>query len=182
MAKRTRNDLLDAMAEHVLAEGLNTASLRPLARAAGTSDRMLIYHFGSKEGLIDALLGHLAAALSARLDHAFAGHRFANRGEALQAVVSLMRAPQQAGYGRVWLDVLSAAGQGSAAHRSAAQTILQGFIDWLARRLPAQDAAPQETAAALMTLVEGVVVMDAAGHSAAADRAVALLGPRLDQA
>jgi len=48
----TRDSLLPLLAAHVLTHGLGQASLRPLARAAGTSDRMLLYHFGSKEALM----------------------------------------------------------------------------------------------------------------------------------
>lgn len=44
--------LLEAITDHVLAHGLNDLSLRPLAGALGTSARMLIYYFGSKERLI----------------------------------------------------------------------------------------------------------------------------------
>ena len=33
--------LLGKLADHVLAHGLSASSLRPLAKAAGTSDRML---------------------------------------------------------------------------------------------------------------------------------------------
>ena len=50
----TKDSLLPLLTAHVLAHGLGGASLRPLAKAAGTSDRMLIYHFGTKEALIRA--------------------------------------------------------------------------------------------------------------------------------
>ena len=43
--------LLDAAIEYVAANGLSDVSLRTLAAALGTSHRMLIFHFGSKEGL-----------------------------------------------------------------------------------------------------------------------------------
>jgi AcrR family transcriptional regulator len=57
MATRmNKADLLAAMAAHVRLMGLAGASLRPLAKAAGTSDRMLIYHFGTKAALLTALL------------------------------------------------------------------------------------------------------------------------------
>jgi AcrR family transcriptional regulator len=51
-----RARLLDAAVDHVLAHGLSDLSLRELAAAIGTSHRMLIYHFGSKEGLIVAVI------------------------------------------------------------------------------------------------------------------------------
>jgi AcrR family transcriptional regulator len=58
MAAGTRRDeLLDRVTDHVLAEGLIGLSLRPLAAAVGTSDRMLVYHFGSRDALVSAVVG-----------------------------------------------------------------------------------------------------------------------------
>ena len=42
-----RDELVQAATDHALEHGLIGLSLRPLAAAIGTSDRMLIYHFGS---------------------------------------------------------------------------------------------------------------------------------------
>ncbi|KAA2253880.1 TetR/AcrR family transcriptional regulator [Solihabitans fulvus] len=44
--------LLEAAGDYVAANGVGDLSLRRLATAIGTSHRMLIYHFGSKEGLL----------------------------------------------------------------------------------------------------------------------------------
>jgi AcrR family transcriptional regulator len=41
---------------YVLEHGLIGLSLRPLAAAIGTSDRMLLYHFGTKDDLVAAVL------------------------------------------------------------------------------------------------------------------------------
>jgi AcrR family transcriptional regulator len=46
-----RRKLLDAAVEHIAAHGISDLSLRELAAAIGTSHRMLIHHFGSKENL-----------------------------------------------------------------------------------------------------------------------------------
>ena len=56
MATEIRQDLLDRATDHVLAEGLIGLSLRPLAAAIGTSDRMLIYHFGSRDALVSQIV------------------------------------------------------------------------------------------------------------------------------
>lgn len=42
--------------DYVLAHGLIGLSLRPLAAELGTSDRMLLYHFGSKDELVADVL------------------------------------------------------------------------------------------------------------------------------
>jgi len=47
-----RERLLAAAMDHVAANGVGGLSLRSLAAALGTSHRMLIYHFGSREGLL----------------------------------------------------------------------------------------------------------------------------------
>ncbi len=52
-----KNRLLDACADYALAHGLPDR-LEPLATATGTSARMLIYHFGTRDALLRAVLGH----------------------------------------------------------------------------------------------------------------------------
>lgn len=51
-----KEKLLTAAIDYVAANGMGDLSLRRLATAIGTSHRMLIYHFGSKEGLLVALI------------------------------------------------------------------------------------------------------------------------------
>ena len=51
-----RAELLDACYGYVLEHGLAGLSLRPLAAATGTSPRVLLYLFGSKEHLVRELL------------------------------------------------------------------------------------------------------------------------------
>lgn len=47
-----RSRLLDAVIDHFSRHGIGDVSLRALAAEVGTSHRMLIYHFGSKDGLL----------------------------------------------------------------------------------------------------------------------------------
>ncbi|MGW3248806.1 TetR/AcrR family transcriptional regulator [Streptomyces sp. NPDC001070] len=47
-----RRELLDRVREYVVGHGLAELSLRPMAKALGTSDRMLLYYFGTKERLV----------------------------------------------------------------------------------------------------------------------------------
>src|SRR5580693_2298502 len=51
-AEPPRARLLAAAVEYLQAHGVGDLSLRGLAAAIGTSHRMLIYHFGSKEDLL----------------------------------------------------------------------------------------------------------------------------------
>jgi AcrR family transcriptional regulator len=47
-----RAELLDRAVDFVGAHGLSSLSLRPLAKAIGSSPRVLLYYFGSKEDLV----------------------------------------------------------------------------------------------------------------------------------
>lgn len=60
-----RNRLLERVADHVLAHGATDLSLSELARAVGSNNRMLLYHFGSKE----AALGQAILVAFTRFPH-----------------------------------------------------------------------------------------------------------------
>src|SRR5882672_10427876 len=51
-----RQELLEAAYRYVLANGVADLSLRPLAASTGTSPRVLLYLFGSKDGLVREIL------------------------------------------------------------------------------------------------------------------------------
>jgi AcrR family transcriptional regulator len=57
----TRATLLEGAIEFSSRHGLSDVSLRQMAEALGTSHRMLIYHFGSKEGLLVAIVDEMEA-------------------------------------------------------------------------------------------------------------------------
>lgn len=69
-ASPRRDELLELAYRHTLENGLSGMSLRPLAAAIGSSPRVLLFLFGSKDGLLRALLARARAdelAMLARL-------------------------------------------------------------------------------------------------------------------
>ena len=65
---RKRADLLADVTSYLVRHGVADLSLRPLAAELGTSSRMLIYYFGTKE----ALIGQALAAARPDLDRLLA--------------------------------------------------------------------------------------------------------------
>lgn len=61
--KSRKEILVDQLVDYLLGHGLSDLSLRPLAEALGTSARLLIYHFGSKEGLLTEVLDSMQTRL-----------------------------------------------------------------------------------------------------------------------
>jgi AcrR family transcriptional regulator len=80
--RSARERLLDAVIEHFTADGLADQSLRRIAEAVGTSHRMLLYHFGSKDGL----MLEVVRAVEARTQAAFATIGAGAAGEADELV------------------------------------------------------------------------------------------------
>jgi AcrR family transcriptional regulator len=67
MADSPRDRLLERAIDYVVDHGLTDLSLRALAAALGTSHRMLIHHFGSREGLWAAIVGEVERRQLAQL-------------------------------------------------------------------------------------------------------------------
>jgi AcrR family transcriptional regulator len=55
--------LLESLIAYLVRRGIADLSLRPMAAAVGTSARLLIFHFGSKERLLLEVLGELQSRL-----------------------------------------------------------------------------------------------------------------------
>ena len=139
-----REALLHRAYAHALVHGLSDMSLRPLASAIGSSPRVLLFLFGSKDGLVRELLARARAdelALLADLPiTAGSGLR-----EAAAVTWRWLAADEHRGLLRLWVD-------------GYAQALLHpdgpwaGFAaatveDWLALLARAQPAAERRTAA-----------------------------------
>jgi len=91
-----RAELLESAYRHTLEHGLVGMSLRPLAQAVGSSPRVLLYLFGSKDGLVRALLQRARAEELALLQ---AVRR--DRGSLAEAAVALWRWLAAPEHGRI---------------------------------------------------------------------------------
>ena len=60
-----RQELLDGAVDYVMANGISDLSLRPLAAALGTQAPVLLHHFGTKEHLVEEILGQIRERLRA---------------------------------------------------------------------------------------------------------------------
>ena len=172
-----REATVDAVADHLLAHGLDAARLRPLAAALGTSDRMLLYYFADKEELLTAALTRIAMRLTGLLDAALPAGRGLAFAPLFRAVWGVVGAPDLQPYMRVWLELAAGAARGQHPHRVIGHAIMDGFVAWVSERLEAPDAATRDSQAALLlATVEGCLFLDAAGRRDIADVAAATVG------
>jgi len=99
-------ELLELAYQYAVQRGRTDITLRPIAAAIGSSPRVLIYLFGSKDGLIQALLGRARADEIAMLAELRAGDWPAGAGlaEAGQRIWSWLSDAATRPLLRLWLD------------------------------------------------------------------------------
>ena len=97
-------ELLEAAYDYALAHGLAEVSLRPLAAAIGSSPRVLLFLFGSKEGLIRALLARARADELTVLDALRKSQAATDLTGAAALVWEWLSAPDHRGLLNLWVE------------------------------------------------------------------------------
>ena len=133
--------LLAAVVDVALAGGIADQSLRAIAAAAGTSHRMLIHHFGSREGL----LVEVSQAIEARQRAALAGLT-AELGEANPELAlrfwEHLRSPDLAPQERLFFEVYGQALQGRRWAKPFLEGIVENWVGPVAAMLEAEGISP----------------------------------------
>ncbi len=160
-AETRRDQLVDRVADYLLAEGLDAATLRPLARAAGTSDRMLLYYFPDKQALLAAAADRLAQRLMALLAAVPATPQDPAVLESTLAAAA--GDPALAPYLALWLDIAARAARGDAFWRAQGQAMGKGFLAFISARLDVPEEARPALSRALLARIEGGIVLAAVG-------------------
>jgi AcrR family transcriptional regulator len=133
-------ELLELAYRYTVEHGWTELSLRPLAKAIGSSPRVLLYLFGSKDQLIRALLARSRADELALLDQV----RGAGLAEVITEIWAWLAADAHRGLLNLWVEAYGRSltePDGPWAGFAAATV-----TDWLALLASAQPAARRETA------------------------------------
>jgi AcrR family transcriptional regulator len=120
--------LVDAVIDHFAQDGLADQSLRRVAEAIGTSHRMLLYHFGSKDGL----LLEVVRAVEARTQTQFAALADEAGGETdafVRTVWAHVADPSLADFERLFFALYARALQGDAAARPLLQDDIEHWLE-----------------------------------------------------
>jgi AcrR family transcriptional regulator len=120
--------LLDEVADYILSNGLADLSLRPLATAIGTSPRMLLYFFDSKERLIAQALAHIRTREQLDFRRAVSRSSSADRKGLLLREWESWSSPRREKYLRLFFEVYGLALQ----NRERFPGFLEGAVgEWL---------------------------------------------------
>lgn len=102
-ASPRREELLESAYAYVLQHGLTELSLRPLARAIGSSPRVLLYLFDSKDGLVHALLAR-ARRDERRLLEELGAARSMDLDTVARSIWAWLAAPEHRGLMVLWAE------------------------------------------------------------------------------
>lgn len=153
-------ELLAAAVDDALTHGIGELSLRPLAARLGTSDRMLLYHFESKDDLVAALIEGSSDRGTAMVEAAPAA---SDPEAAVLALWAMYQQPTMAACLRIYVQAAALGLLGTEPYRSAAErsneTWGRAVADYLLR-----SGAPAAAARRCGDLVDATLfglVMDA---------------------
>ncbi len=127
-AQSSRERLLDAVIAHFTADGLADQSLRRIAEAIGTSHRMLLYHFGSRDGL----LLEVTRAVEVGTRDRFAGigdDAGGDTEELVRRMWAYVADPAQADFERLFFALYGRALQGDASTLPLLRHDLESWLD-----------------------------------------------------
>ena len=174
-----QDELLELAYQYVLANGLADMSLRPLAQAIGSSPRVLLFLYGSKDALIRALLDRARADELAAID-AFREVEGAGLADSARQVWDWLSAPDHRLLLGLWVEayarsLVEPAGPWAS---FAAQTV-QDWLGLLASRQPParrDSAAGAAERTAVLALLRGAMLdLLATGDLARTGESVMLL-------
>jgi AcrR family transcriptional regulator len=171
--ERRRKELLDALIEAFARDGIGGRSLREIAGTVGTSHRMLLHHFGSRDELLLTIVEEVerrqAATLAELPD---------DPADAVSAMWADVRRPDLRPFERLFFECYARAAQGEEPFSRLVPAAVHGWLADVDKRTGGTaDPAMVRLGLAVIRglLLDLVATNDDDGVDAAATRFVALL-------
>jgi AcrR family transcriptional regulator len=172
--EQRRRDLLEALIDAFARDGIGDRSLRDVAEAVGTSHRMLLHHFGSREGLLLAVVEEVERRQAGLLDDLPR-----DAAGAFEAMWADLRRPELWPLERLFFECYARGAQGEAPFTELHPTAVNGWLADVDEQSHGRaDPALVRLALAVTRglLLDLVATGDQAGVDAAAARFTMLLG------
>lgn len=168
--------MTEAVAEVVLREGLAKLTFQRVAEELGTSDRMVVYYFPTKEDLVMAAVTSLSARMQLLL-----GQAFGNEPQApdvlLRMAWPVFKKKNADRIFQVFLELVGYSAAKIEPYRSIVRAILEEWVKWLSERVDAKSSQERRRQAlGIVARVDGLLLLRHGMGTAAADDAAHALG------
>lgn len=151
-----QQDIVQAVAQHLVENGIHNSALRALAKSVGMSDRMLMYYFETKEELIAQALMLIASGLIGSLENALPRGQVS--GQQILDALRLMGEDPAAHPGqKLWFEIIGLAMRDDGPYKTTATQILDGWEEWIKDRLGSKRA---HMAPAILAQAEGEMMIN----------------------
>lgn len=154
-----KEKIIEKVTQHLIINGLTDVGLRTLAKKAGTSDRMLIYYFETKDGLIREVLQRMSDNFTAQLDAVLGNHQ-READTLFHEVMELVKAEQFQLLLCLWFEIVGLAVRKQEPYATIAKSIGQNWLEWIDGRLK---NAKEDQAKVLFAKVEGSLMLELIG-------------------
>jgi AcrR family transcriptional regulator len=175
--------LLDGVVDYLAAEGVAGLSLRPLAKAVGSSPRVLLYYFGSKEELVVKALARMRERQRVTYERMKA-FPYETPGEACRAIWRHMSAPENERLFRMSLEIFAMALRQPERFAEYLRSMIEDWLEFLAAPMIRKGYAEADSRAHATLVLAGFrgFMLDycASQDRARVDRAVELWLKGLD--
>ncbi len=177
--RERKDELLDLLVDYLLEHGLNDLSLRPMAAAASTSARLLVYHFGSKEGLLAEVLERMQSRLRESFTAMFKSPRRAGKEKPLMVFWRWAIASENFPYLKLLYELQILAAQNPSTYGAYLRRSSSDWLDIAKAMLP-ENERDDAMASVLIAVFDGLFLElmstdDRARTTAALERFIAIV-------
>lgn len=172
--ERRRQELLDALIGSFARDGVGQRSLRDVAAAVGTSHRMLLHHFGSRDELLLAIVQEVERRQVRSLDDLPP-----EPADAVAATWADISRPELRPFERLFFECYARGAQGEEPFTRLTKQAVTGWLEEVAARSDVDESMVRLVLAVTRGLLLDLVATDDdEGVGAAAERFVELLRDR----
>lgn len=180
-----RPELLQAVTDYILTNGIADLSLRPMARDLGIAHATLLRHFGTKEALVVEVITQIRSDLVDTLSRRFSDIAAAPTDEVLRTIWQELRRPDQRRQFLLLFEVAAHDMRTPGRFGDLTSQLITTFLDPLERNLRLHGRSTREArdlATGFVALIRGlqidlVISNDLARADAAMRRHIELIAP-----
>ncbi len=152
----------EKIADYILKNGIAESSLKKMAKAASTSDRMLMHYFTDKEEIMCLTLKYISQNFIEILDsYSESNLRFE---ELVYFIYNAIKDPQLRKYLNIWFELIHLASDEKEPYYSISKNIGESYWKWISNIYSPTNNEDKDTIASLVfTFTEGALLLDKMG-------------------